>query len=165
MAPIGVFSLRWFCCSYAREEKQIDWNGFICDVDIHVICFGISGSVIDLPVFLQFFLTISRLKTKTTCHEIFRCILYCVCFHEKTTSKIMKKISSWEFSLKSSGHDVLKKLYFLRDIPGRQKKTVLFFKEILLFDGLLFFKRPSLEDSRNCTIYIYSYIIHIHISL
>ena len=70
----------------------------------------------------------------------------------------MKKISSWEFSLKSSGHDVLKKLYFLRDIPGRQKKTVLFFKEILLFDGLLFFKRPSLEDSRNCTIYIYIHI-------
>jgi len=51
--------------------------------------------------------------------------------------------SSWEFSLKSSGHDVFKKLYFLRDIPGRPKKTVLFFKEILLFDGLLFFKRPS----------------------
>ena len=35
--------------------------------------------------------------------------------------------SSWEFSLKSSGHDVFKKLYFLRDIPGRQKKTVSIF--------------------------------------
>ena len=54
-----------------------------------------------------------------------------------------QKTSSWEFSLKSSGHDVFKKLYFLRDIPGRQKKQFLFFKEILLFNGLLFFKRPS----------------------
>ena len=34
----------------------------------------------------------------------------------------------------------LKNCIFLRDIPGRQKKQFLFFKEILLFNGLLFFK-------------------------
>ena len=58
-------------------------------------------------------------------------------------SEMMVSKSSWEFSLKTGGHDVFKKLYFLRDIPGRQKKKVSFLKEILLFNGLLFFKRPS----------------------
>ena len=58
-------------------------------------------------------------------------------------SEMMVSKSSWEFSLKTGGHDVFKKLYFLRDIPGRQKKKVSFFKKILLFNGLLFFKRPS----------------------
>ena len=57
--------------------------------------------------------------------------------------EIVDLISSWEFSLKSSGHDVFKKLYFLRDIPGRQKKQFHFLRYILLFNGLLFFKRPS----------------------
>ena len=43
----------------------------------------------------------------------------------------MGQESSWEFSLKSSGHDVFKKLYFLRDIPGRQKKQFYFLRKSL----------------------------------
>ena len=52
--------------------------------------------------------------------------------------------SSWEFILKKLGHDIFEKLNCLRNIYlADQKKIILFFKEIVLFDGFLFFKRFS----------------------
>ena len=53
------------------------------------------------------------------------------------------KQSSWEFSLKTWGHDVFKKLYFLRNSLAGKKKQFHFLRCTLLFNGLLFFKRPS----------------------
>ena len=41
------------------------------------------------------------------------------------------------------------KTVFFKGHTWPAKKTVLFFKEILLFDGLLFFKRPSLDPPGN----------------
>ena len=55
----------------------------------------------------------------------------CISDYRRVTvcNMFMVESSSWEFSLKSSGHDVFKKLYFLRDIPGQQKKQFYFLRK------------------------------------
>ena len=85
----------------------------------------------------------------------------------KQRLEIIEFWSSWEFSLKSSGHDVLKKLYFLRDIPGRQKKKQFYFlrKSCCLTVSYSLRGLPWKILGTAPYIYIFIYHPHPHISL